>query len=601
MTCRYVVTGGTGLLGTEIIRAIGTTHSTARITLPIRDQGEYTAGTRFTKYCESGIWGNPANLDWISVDAEYPRDTQIVIFCAFDVRFDQPVQSIIRSSVLPIVRGLERCRLLPSLSRIIVVSTAFVQPPLPYRRSDVLSFPEDVMGLYSQLIGKSSVEMPMSDIHPHTRINTYIFAKTLLEAIVRTSFTDLPITCVRPSIIACSSDGTRMGKHSPISACIHIHNKTPFGRCIPWWGGTDIVFSDEVAQRIVDVTDSRDNAKIVWCTNGVPVSNPILTHFTLPRRKFMLLLPPDCIQWGQRVEVFLARVWSGTRGETQLRKFYESCVYFTSNTWDFEMVHPHTVDDLSNAIGISATKTIPFVPSVSLRVRAYIELLRLPYHLNYVIVMLTARIDLVTSLLLYISFNIGLYGSIYTANAIWDREYDATIPSKKLRPIPSGRISIGGAVGWILILITISLSVLPWLPGGLLHLYIQFVLLNVVYTILSKHLPTDLRILLVGLTNILRVEMGLLIGRRSNPSGSLFYMVYSGICVIQYSKCRLQDKTPINTTCVALHSLVFGLACVFHDGLLDTFVALVGFCLLGLYPILTGSTTVWRLCGMLLT
>jgi len=79
---------------------------------------------------------------------------------------------------------------------------------------------------------------------------------------------------------------------------------------------------------------------------------------------------------------------------------------------------------------------------------SYIQLLRPLYHLNFLFVTMGVlyleqplKGSIISELaLFYLSFNIFLYGGIYTFNAWIDREQDAEHPEKRNRPIASGEI-----------------------------------------------------------------------------------------------------------------------------------------------------------------
>ena len=95
----------------------------------------------------------------------------------------------------------------------------------------------------------------------------------------------------------------------------------------------------------------------------------------------------------------------------------------------------------------------------------FLEIIRLKFHLNFAFVILGAasfseRIDpgLIFSLLLmYLSFNVFVYGGIYTMNAITDLDKDSQHPLKCNRPLPSGRISKQSAIKLALSLMSIGI------------------------------------------------------------------------------------------------------------------------------------------------
>ena len=82
-----------------------------------------------------------------------------------------------------------------------------------------------------------------------------------------------------------------------------------------------------------------------------------------------------------------------------------------------------------------------------------LALIKPRYHLSFVTVAVAALlfadpVDITVAeklWWLYISFNVLLYGGIYTFNDIADRQEDAHQAVKRLRPIPAGRLSVARA------------------------------------------------------------------------------------------------------------------------------------------------------------
>ncbi len=90
------------------------------------------------------------------------------------------------------------------------------------------------------------------------------------------------------------------------------------------------------------------------------------------------------------------------------------------------------------------------------QVYEYFRLLRVYNHGNFVVVLAGAAFfDRVASLadilMLYLSFNIFLYGGIYTMNAVTDYESDRANPAKRGRPIASGAISVAAGSVFMLL------------------------------------------------------------------------------------------------------------------------------------------------------
>ncbi len=83
---------------------------------------------------------------------------------------------------------------------------------------------------------------------------------------------------------------------------------------------------------------------------------------------------------------------------------------------------------------------------------------------------------LFTAILGFLAF-CALSGSVYTLNDIIDRERDRIHPRKGLRPIPSGRVSVGGAAAFSAVLLA---------AGLLVSLYIHWLFLLVALAYLAE-------------------------------------------------------------------------------------------------------------------
>ncbi len=130
--------------------------------------------------------------------------------------------------------------------------------------------------------------------------------------------------------------------------------------------------------------------------------------------------------------------------------------------------------------------------------RDFLELIRLKFHLNFAFVILGAAsfaqqidVGLIFSLLvMYFSFNVCLYGGIYTINAITDFEKDSKHPLKKNRPLPSGRISKTSASILAVCLISIGLLFGFFYFGTNIGLiYIAFIGINLFYSLVARNIP----------------------------------------------------------------------------------------------------------------
>jgi decaprenyl-phosphate phosphoribosyltransferase len=161
----------------------------------------------------------------------------------------------------------------------------------------------------------------------------------------------------------------------------------------------------------------------------------------------------------------------------------------------------------------STTAVLGFPP---FRLHAYVRLIKFRYHLSYATVVFGAVIYpgtrfAVTAgslVLLYLLFNVLLYGGIYTLNDVADLESDRLHPSKRRRPIASGEISEDAAVSFALVMILAALAGAAWAFGpGLAWTFAGFLGVNACYSCFARNVPV-LDLAFNSLTHPLRFVMG---------------------------------------------------------------------------------------------
>lgn len=127
----------------------------------------------------------------------------------------------------------------------------------------------------------------------------------------------------------------------------------------------------------------------------------------------------------------------------------------------------------------------------------YLRLLRFYSHPTYIVIIVAAiyfsGLSVETAkllVLLYLSFNVFLYGGLYTMNGIADIESDKKHSIKKNRPIASGKISVASALVFAIVLITLGLVTgFMFFDMTVVYLYLTFLVLNLLYTFSLKHIP----------------------------------------------------------------------------------------------------------------
>lgn len=148
------------------------------------------------------------------------------------------------------------------------------------------------------------------------------------------------------------------------------------------------------------------------------------------------------------------------------------------------------------------------------KVWAYIELIRPAQWVKNVFVFAALgfseeRYDpqsFLTAIVAFISFSL-LSSSVYAFNDMRDAREDALHPTKRKRPVPSGRVSPGEA-GIIAVLLAIAGVGLAWpLPRGFLLTAVTYLALNLFYTLGAKRLVL-LDIILIAIGFVLRALGG---------------------------------------------------------------------------------------------
>ena len=128
--------------------------------------------------------------------------------------------------------------------------------------------------------------------------------------------------------------------------------------------------------------------------------------------------------------------------------------------------------------------------------RAWLTLIKFRYHVTFVSVLCGAvlfapRLDAALFgqlLLLYLCFNVLVYGGIYTFNDIADRASDLRHPGKRCRPVASGAVSVPAACLFGLLLITAGLTLGYFLfQGVILACFGAALVFNAFYSLFARN------------------------------------------------------------------------------------------------------------------
>lgn len=427
LATNVILTGSTGFLGKSVLREFrgrveaGVLHR-VNLFLPIRgdtrkglsgqDRCETIAREHGFFYSDSESCEKPGLendspvqicVRWIDptlgADA-WPAEINLVLLSAFDTAFDRPLGIMLNSSVRPIVEVLRSVaddihksqaqKRWPALSQVVLVSTAYVQPPLPFVRRGIdgdrvgawapqnLWGKESVNKLYERLVGIDDLTIEFArtllpNLPGQTTYNSYIFCKTLLEAVVDndprfevfSQKNDLTFTIVRPSIVGASLDGKYYSAKSPGCAALLLATSQLAGRGSAWWGSIDLVPVCRVAKAIVlaaaidNISESSNEVnwvvadslvgsskpKIRYVTNGLSFSTIVLTRAC--GKLLCTAWPKQLLPIIQQFEIiFVSVLFGSVKAGEQIRSMYHHYSYFTTNTFDFPTVIGLNIPDM---------------------------------------------------------------------------------------------------------------------------------------------------------------------------------------------------------------------------------------------------------------
>lgn len=132
-----------------------------------------------------------------------------------------------------------------------------------------------------------------------------------------------------------------------------------------------------------------------------------------------------------------------------------------------------------------------------------------------------------------------LSSSIYIINDLADIESDRQHPTKRFRPIPSGKLSIHVATTAAVVLILVTLTAAYLLSKGFFLIALAYFLTNLAYSNWLKHVPlVDVLILAMGF--VLRVGAGVTIIHVERFSPWLYVVMTLGALYIGFGKRRAE-------------------------------------------------------------
>lgn len=128
---------------------------------------------------------------------------------------------------------------------------------------------------------------------------------------------------------------------------------------------------------------------------------------------------------------------------------------------------------------------------------------------------------------------------VYIINDIADIEADRQHPKKKLRPLPSGKLSVRTA--WIaaILIVAICLPLAYWLSSGFAVVLTAYLLMNLAYSRWLKHIPI-LDVFIIAAGFVLRVEAGVTLITVERFSPWLYLVTTLGALYLGFGKRRAE-------------------------------------------------------------
>ena len=204
------------------------------------------------------------------------------------------------------------------------------------------------------------------------------------------------------------------------------------------------------------------------------------------------------------------------------------------------MRHPWTLRQLYRAprqlVGVSLPCLRSSLLLPQFKMSLYVRLIRFHYHSTFAGVVFGALLTasqpadysvlLPQILALYVTFNILLYGGIYSVNSIVDREADLNHPLKRFRPLPAAELDVRSAKIFAIIMIGAGLASASILFNVFVFgCFMAFVALNLVYSTALKNIPY-LEIIANAATHPLRFVMGVVLVEGEIPAALVLAMFF---------------------------------------------------------------------------
>lgn len=355
------LTGASGFIGKVLIEEIDANDSISKVYCPVREKKGVSGEERFKT-----LFQDSKKAAFIDPSDALPEDVTLVILNAYDVRFFSPVENILKQNVATMRKIIDQCNL-DKVRGICIVSTAYVQPPEPYKCPDQNRIPFflekhfSAGKLYNDLTEgrttwKEVIEKYDRELTRHHKTNCYASSKVIMENAMHEFYPNHPICIVRPSIVAPSRDGrhgfgTRAGFPLFVELARHPVMRAP--RCE---GKLNLVFVDDVAKDIIRGA-SEFAGPVQLDSKGRPFHPIYMSTSTsdLTSMDFLCKLPMvkrfrvknkpvrDVIR---KMEQLSIRAVKGKKQSKLIKIMYMNYDMIMRESFDFSATHPPNTEEI---------------------------------------------------------------------------------------------------------------------------------------------------------------------------------------------------------------------------------------------------------------
>jgi len=331
-----------------------------KIYLPIRAKKGQSGRERFEGIQKSILGSIAKSCVYCESSAPIPADTNIVILNAYSISFMGDVKDTLEQNVVPMLDLLKQCTELVNLSSVLIVSTAYVQPYLPFKLCKgpiPCHAAKDPQATFNAVLdGSITWEQIKADPlnHQHTSVNAYVYSKTLLEHLVLQLYEGLlPLVIFRPSMISVSSDGKVGSMWTPPCATALLA-QSKVARVFPGTACADHVYVDKASELLLkSVQLPREQllqkAQFVLATGNSAVKPQIFENEMRGSEGCCTVFMSKRWFWVipllRAVELLMYRLVLGAKMASRIGKVYQNYDHFLTHSFDFEPNLPIDVDE----------------------------------------------------------------------------------------------------------------------------------------------------------------------------------------------------------------------------------------------------------------